>query len=330
MEDEKQSRPTGRRRRRLFIALGVCVVLVLAMSYASRTPSPVGHWTSAEGREAFLAHYDETFADMPSPDEALDIRTDYGLVRAYHFAGTGDAEAPLVMLPGRSSASPVWGETLNPLLEIGDVYTIDLLGEPGLSIQDRPIASDEEQAEWLEQTLEGLPEDTFNVVGLSIGGWTAANLAVHTTDQLASMTLIDPVFVFDGMPLKTIFRSIPAASSWMPKSWRDGFNSYTAGGAPVEDEPVAEMIEAGMKHYALKLPQPTLIAEDQLADLDIPVLAILAGESVMHDSESAIATAERVLPNGTVQVYPDASHAVHGEYPEEVAADIAEFVRAQT
>ena len=42
----------------------------------------------------------------------------------------GDADAPLVLLPGRASASPVWEDNLPALLGIGDVYTIDLLGEP--------------------------------------------------------------------------------------------------------------------------------------------------------------------------------------------------------
>lgn len=329
MGDTKPARPKGRWRRRLFIAVGVCGALGLAMSYASRTPSPVGHWTSTEGHEAYLAAYEETFADMPTPDETLDIRTDFGLVRAYRFAGTGEAQEPFVMLPGRSSGSPVWGDSLVPLLEVGDVYTIDLLGEPGLSIQERPFGGDADRAAWLNQTLEGLPEDTFNVVGLSFGGWSAANLAVHEPDHVASITLIDAPFVFGNIPLGFVVRSIPAATPWMPKAWRDSFNSYISGGVPVEDVPVAQMIEAGMQHFSLKQPQVALIPEERLAALDIPILAIIGGKSVVHDPEAAIATAERVITNGTVRVYPDGSHAVHGEYPAEVAGDIAEFVRGR-
>jgi pimeloyl-ACP methyl ester carboxylesterase len=134
--------------------------------------------------------------------------------------------------------------------------------------------------------------------------------------------------VFDDMPLATILRSLPASLPWLPKSWRDGFNSYTAGGAPVQDVPVAEMIEAGMRHYALKLPQPGRITEDRLAGLELPVLAIIAGRSVMHRPEVAARTAGRALRNGTVRVYPDASHAVNGEFPDRIADDIATLVGA--
>jgi pimeloyl-ACP methyl ester carboxylesterase len=332
--EETPAQSPRRRWRKTRVALVVVAAGAVVIAFLLRSPSPVGHWDGAEGQDRFRAAYDEAFADLPEPEETIDVRTDYGLVRVYRFAGTGTGtgagtgDTPLVLLPGTVSASPVWADNLPSLLRIGDVYTIDLLGEPGMSIQERPITSDADQAAWLEQTLAALPEPSFHLVGLSIGGWTAANLALHDTGHLATLTLIDPVFVFDDMPLGTIVRSVPASLSWLPKSWRDGFNSYTAGGAPVEDVPVADMIEAGMQHYARKLPQPTRITEDRLTGLDLPILAILAGRSVMHDSETAIATAERAVPDATIEVYPDASHAINGEYPEELAADIAAFVAA--
>ncbi|MFD4366630.1 hypothetical protein [Rhodococcus sp. NPDC058521] len=78
----------------------------------------------------------------------------------------------------------------------------------------------------------------------------------------------------------------------------------------MEDEPVARMIETAMSAYTIKLPQPTAIPEADLERLDLPVLAILAGNSVMHDTSKAAKVAERVSKNGAVVVYPEASHAV--------------------
>ncbi|AUS77506.1 alpha/beta hydrolase [Actinoalloteichus sp. AHMU CJ021] len=321
--------PTRTRRRRWPIVLGVIAALFLVIGFVSRTPSPVGHWTSAEGRDEFHDTYRTAMADLPVPDATLDVRTDYGIVRAYRFEGEADRAEPLVLLPGRASASPVWADNLPHLLRVGDVYTLDLLGEPGMSVQDRPIVDDDDQADWLHQTLDGLPESEFHLVGLSIGGWTAANLATRQPEGIASLTLVEPVFVFDDMPLGTIVRSLPASLPWLPKSWRDGFNSYTAGGAPVEDVPVARMIEAGMAHYSLRLPQPSRLSEEALSGLDMPVLAVIAGESVMLDSAAAVEVAERALPEGTVRLYPDASHAINGEHPDELAEDIAGFLDAQ-
>ncbi|CCQ17554.1 Alpha/beta hydrolase fold protein [Rhodococcus sp. AW25M09] len=318
--------PPKSTRRYLRILACTVVVGVVALAFALRSPSPVGHWNSPASEDRFLAAYDRAFEDLPSPAETLDVRTDYGVVRVYRFAGTGTSTHPLLLLPGRSSATPVWAANLPGLLTIGDVYTVDLLGEPGRSIQERPISSDEDQANWLDQMLAGLPADQVHLVGLSIGGWTATNLALHDSSHIASLTLIEPVEVFADIPWGTAIRALPAAVPWLPKSWRDGFNSYTAGGAEVQDVPIADMIEAGMQGYTLKLPQPTRITEERLATLDVPVLAVIAGRSVMHDAGEAVDTAERALRGGSVRLYPDASHAVNGEYPNRLRDDIAEFL----
>ncbi|KQU46669.1 alpha/beta hydrolase [Rhodococcus sp. Leaf278] len=314
------------RRRYLKIAAGALTVGALALTFALRSPSPVGHWNSAASEDRFLATYDRAFEDLPDPAETLDIRTDYGVVRVYRFEGAGTSTHPLLLLPGRSSATPVWAANLPGLLTIGDVYTVDLLGEPGRSIQERPISNDQDQASWLDQTLDALPDDRVHLVGLSIGGWTAANLALHEGTHIATLTLIDPARVFADIPWGTAIRALPAAVPWLPKSWRDGFNSYTAGGAEVQDVPIADMIEAGMQGYSLKLPQPTPMTEEQLRTLGMPVLAVIAGKSVMHDATEAVATAEKTLPDGTVRLYPDASHAINGEYPDRLRDDIADFV----
>ncbi|MET9314579.1 alpha/beta hydrolase [Kribbella sp. NPDC003505] len=288
--------------------------------------NPVGHWNSAAGYDDYLAKYDAAMRDVPAPAAAHDLRTEYGVVRVYRFAGAKGYRHPLVLLPGTSSGTPVWAANLKSLLAITDVYAIDLLGEPGMSIQGKPITSDADKAAWLDQTLAALPEQRFNLLGLSIGGWTAMNLAVRRPDRIATVTTLDAVYVYDGLPLAVVIRSLPATVKWLPRSWRDSFNSYTAGGKPVEHVPVADMIESGMKNYTMRQPQPHRITEEQLAGLPMPVLAIIAGRSVMHDPAKARSTAERALRTKTVAFYPDASHAVNGEYPDRVAGDLRSFL----
>lgn len=344
----RQSHRSRSRRRRPWrrpvLALVIVAVLAATATIALRTPSPVGHWDSAEGLDRYLAAYDEAFAQLPAPDATLHVRTEYGTVRVYRFARTNGQSAeptdsaeppdtqqlsadPLVLVPGHSSGVPVWADNLPSLRTIADVYALDLLGEPGRSVQERPLDSDADQAAWLDETLAQLPEERFHLVGLSIGGWSAVNLAVHSTAHISALTVLDPPFVFDDIPIGTVLRTIPVSLPWAPRAWRDAFSSYTAGGAPVEDVPVARMIEAGMQHYRLRVPAPTLIVEDQLKCLDVPVFALLAGQSVMNDPDAAATTAAQVLGHESVRVYPDASHALNGEYPQEIADDISEFIR---
>ncbi|MBB5436185.1 alpha/beta fold hydrolase [Nocardiopsis composta] len=321
--------PAPRRRQRwrgLRWAAAVLAVVLLVGWAATRGGSPVGHFTSAEGYDDYTAAYEQAMQDFPEPDATLDVRTDYGVVRMYRFDGAEPDKAPLVLLPGRASGAPMLADNLGPLLEVRTVYTVDLLGEPGASVQSRPITDDEDQARWLHQALSELPGSEVHLFGVSVGGWTAMNLAIRQPDVLASVTLIDPATTFADIPVETVLRSIPASVSWFPESWRDGFNSWSAGGAPVEDVPVADMIESGMRNYALRLPAPSRFPAERIASVDLPVLAIIAGRSVMHDPAEAVRQAEASLSRGTVLTYEDASHAINGEYPEEIAADVADLL----
>jgi pimeloyl-ACP methyl ester carboxylesterase len=185
-----KSSPRRRSRRNWLLRGGAAllVVLLLVDVFSWRAPAPVGHFTSAAAQDRFLAAYQEAMTDLPPPDRTLDIRTSFGVVRLYHFAGTGPADAdatPLLLLPGRAAPSPVWADNLPALRQLRSVYAVDLLGEPGMSIQQRPITSPQDHAQWLHEVLQELPEPAFHVVGLSIGGWTAMNLAVHRPEQVA-------------------------------------------------------------------------------------------------------------------------------------------------
>lgn len=317
-------------KARLRWAAAMIAVLVAATAYALRDPSPVGYFTSAEAYDRFRGAYQTAMAGMPEPERTLDIRTGYGVVRVYRFAG-GDGvprSSPLVLLPGRSSASPVWADNLPSLLRLRDVYTVDLLGEPGLSVQQRPIRDDADHAQWLHEVLQALPEPRFHLFGLSFGGWTAMNLALHRPGKVAGIILLDPILTFANLSATAVLRSIPVSVRWAPRSWRESFASWTANDAPVEDVPVADMIEEGLRAYAMKLAAPTRPSDDRLAALTVPALVLMAGKSRMHDAAAAAGHATRTLPRATVKTYPGASHAINGEHPEQIAADVGAFLES--
>ena len=124
---------------------------------------------------------------MRASDRILDIRTGFGVVRLYHFAGVGadgakNADAvPLLLLPGTMSATPVWADNLPSLLRLRSVYTVDLLGEPGLSVQQRPISDPGDHAEWLHQMLLALPEPQVHLVpaGATVKVYPGASHAIN-------------------------------------------------------------------------------------------------------------------------------------------------------
>lgn len=201
---------------------------------------------------------------------------------------------------------------------------VDLLGEPGLSEQTRAITTTEEQARWLDETLTGLGLDRVHLAGLSFGGWSAANYAIRSPAGVASLTLIDPVLTFAPIPFATVLATIPLTLPFAPEAWRRRVLSWLAGGAAV-DGPVARLIEAGSTEFEMHQPMPTRFSDADLASLDVPVLALLAGRSVIHDAQRAAERARNLLRHGRVEMWPDASHAINGEYPDRIAQCAGDF-----
>lgn len=313
-----------RRRHRAWLTAVLSVVGAFGAGWVLAPSAAVGHFRSAEAMDRYFAAYDRAMAQMPTPQQVLDIRTSFGVVRVYRFAGARTG-APLFLLPGTRSGTPVWADNMPSLLAHRSVYTVDLLGEPGHSIQTRPIADASDQAVWLHEVLDQLPDPEVNLVGLSFGGWSATNLALRDRRHIRTLTLVEPVQVLTGLSPAAILRSIPASVPGCPKAWRDSFASWTAGGAPVRDVPEAAMIEAGMQAYRSRTPTPDRISAERLTTLSLPTLVILAAQSPIHDAHAGARIARTALPAATVTMY-DGSHAINGEQPEQLAADVAAFL----
>ena len=285
----------------------------------------IGHFRSDAARAHFLATYEKCLADLPAYDQTFDIPTSFGSVRVYRFPGPEGR--PVVLLPGRNASSPMWEANLPGLLAHRTVYTVDLLGEPGLSVQKREISSPEDQARWFDEMLTRLGLTAPHVMGVSFGGWSATNYALRMPGRVTSLTLLDPVMTFAPIPVRTMLMIIPMGlPAAVPEVLRRRVLKWIAGGSEVDDSvPVAALIASGTKDFVLHQPAPTLFTAEQLRALDVPVLTFIAGRSVIHDAERAAATARKLLPCGKVELWPDASHAINGEYPEKIAETVAAF-----
>lgn len=284
----------------------------------------VGHFRSDAAHVHFLDAYRRAMAGLPAPAERRDVRTAFGTVRVYRF--DGPAGRPVVLLPGRNAATPMWAANLPGLLAHRTVYGVDLLGEPGMSVQQRPFRDADDQATWFEDMLAGWGLDSVHLMGVSFGGWTALDHAVRRPGRAASVTLLDPVLTFAPIPVRTMLAVTPLALPRTPAVLRRRVLRWMSGGAEVDDsDPVAALIAAGTADYVLQQPLPARFTDAQLRALDIPVLAVIAGRSVIHDAERAAGRARETLRRGVVEVWPDASHAINGEFPGRIADRAGRF-----
>ena len=285
----------------------------------------VGGWRSEPARAHFLAAYEKAMSALSVTGECIDVPTTFGTVRAYRF-GPLSAQRPVVLLPGRNASTPMWVDNLPGLLASRTVYCVDLLGEPGLSVQELPLTGAQDQAWWFGELLAGLGLDSAHLMGVSFGGWTAVNYAVHHPARVASLTLLDPVMTFAPIPIRTMLAVAPMGLPKTPEWLRRRVLRWIAGGADVSQRsPVAALIDAATADFALRQPAPARFTDAQLRALDMPVLALVAGRSVIHDGRRAADTARKLLRRGEIELWPSASHAINGEFPDEIAARARRF-----
>ena len=116
----------------------------------------------------------------------------------------GGKGAPLLFLHGAGGAG-VWLPFMEKLAEQFDVIVPD---HPGFGRSDKP--------EWLDDIsdlaffyldfLEGLDLEGVHLIGNSLGGWLAAEIAIQSTQRLRTLTLISAAGLhIPGVPKGDIF-----------------------------------------------------------------------------------------------------------------------------
>lgn len=320
--------PTSSRRRRMR-KTGLLVLVVLALigtwsTYRFFFGAPgVGHFRSALGTAEYSGHYDDAIARLPSPDTTHDIPTDHGTVRVYEWEGEG---LPVVLFPGRASGTPMWSENLPGFIESRRVLAFDLIGDAGMSTQTAPLNSFDDQAVWIDQVLTELAPDGAHVVGHSFGGAVAAAYASAYPEKAQSLALLEPAFTIAYPPPSMLFWSVVVSLPWLPGGLRDTAMEHVGGAEPGEmdgqDDPVALMIAAGTEHYSSSLPTPSPLSDEQAARLTMPVYIALADRDSLAGSEKQ---AKDLLPDASLTTWPDTTHSLPMQVPEDLNVVLQQF-----
>lgn len=280
---------------------------------------------SQEAHQKFLKFYDEAMKKLPVPQGTFDINTAYGNVRVYRFGNRGGV--PILLFPGRAASTPMWEPNLTGLLKTHDVYAIDLLGEPGLSVQTHPIKDNKQQASWVEEVIMKLKLTKVHLLGVSFGGWSVVNYAVNYPKCIASIILLDPALVFAPFSLKIILFSLITTLPFIPEKWREKSMSWISGGAEIDSQnSTSILISIGLKEFTIKTPPPKQFTAEQLNSIHVPILVIFAGKSIVHNSSKALAFAKSLSNHVEAEVWPAASHAINGEFPDQINERMSQFL----
>ena len=120
-------------------------------------------YKSDEGARAVRERYLEMLKRWPAPNEQMRVPTRQG--ETFIIACGEKAARPLLLFHGSASNSAMWMGDVRAWAEHYRVYSIDLIGEAGLSAPARPPLASEEYALWLDNVLKALSVTHASIVG---------------------------------------------------------------------------------------------------------------------------------------------------------------------
>lgn len=267
-------------------------------------------------------------------DITLDLfETDIGKIQLRR-GGTSD---PLVYL--HSAAGE--GEGLTFLNELAEHYSVYAPIFPGFNESEgiEQIDDMEDVVFHLLDLFDRLALDAPSIVGLSLGGWMAAELATRYPDRLSSLVLINPAGLYiEGDPIKDIFGRSPAEmaqdlfadQSHPVAQMMKQMDRAMSDAASLKDIPF-ELIAPQLKSMAAAarigwnpyLHNPRL--RRRLRRIKVPTLIIRAESDTLIPASHARAYADEIPGAKFVEV-ANAAHMVVLEHPAELAAIVNEFV----
>lgn len=285
-----------------------------------------GSFRNADARQGYLAAYDEMRGLSPRPDLVHDTPTEYGTVRVYQHGPAGGV--PVVLIHGFFLSSAMWWQQIADLTSDFTVYAMDVLGQPGASVQSKMMPTAADCARNVDEVLEGLRLRNVHLVGHSYGGWLATHTAARASGRLATLTLVDPASTVTRLSAR-FWRSLGLLLS-RPHSVRAQRAAAWVMGHPAPGSSVDSLARLFVAGFAAFVPPirtaPLLLPSHRiLRSIEVPTQVLLAGTTI-HNTGKALQRIQSVVPTWRHRLWHSASHALPAEVHDEVNACIREFV----
>jgi pimeloyl-ACP methyl ester carboxylesterase len=262
----------------------------------------------------------DTVVDRPTPQQRVDVM---GCDTFFLRRGRGES---VLYLHGDRGGSE-WIGALDQLSARFDVIAPD---HPGMGHSSLPDWLDNihDVAYFYLQFLKKLDLRDVHVIGSSLGGWIALEMAVRSTERLKSLTLIDStgIYVNGQPPLPDQF--LMTNEELVRTLFQDQSRAEVILQAPMSDDATDRFLRN--RHMSAKLGwaprfhDPNL--EKWLPTIDIPT-QILWGR---HDVLFPVVYGERLaslIPGSDFVVFENSGHLPHVEEADKFTATVENFIR---
>lgn len=234
---------------------------------------------------------------------------------------TGDAESSTLFIHGAGGTHRHWGHQVARLSGT-NLYALDFPGHGRSGGQARTSITG--YAQFLSDFLEALGSTRATLVGHSMGGAIAQDLALNHASQVARLILVGT-----GAKLRVLPTILEGLLSEF-ESTVDLILRY----AYSENAP-EELVELGRRESLANTPEvlyrdfvacDNFDVRDRLSEIRCPTLLICGEEDQLTPPRYSQYLQEQIT-DAQLTIIPNAGHMVMLEQPEEVSRAIAEFMK---
>lgn len=223
------------------------------------------------------------------------------------------SKTKLFIIHGWTYTVAPWEETI-ALLEKKDI-SVEMLHVPGLTTNSRKTWTIEEYVKWADRNIP----DGAIALGHSNGGRILLNLCSAKPEKLKHLILLDAAGVYESSSKRDFARTLSKKLAFLKqipgltKVWHKltGATDYAKAPANMKVT-LSNMLESDKKLDLSSVTTPTSILWGE-ADVVTPVRQA----EVMHAQ----------LPNNTLKIYPEWTHAPYIAHPKELADAIIQALK---
>ena len=175
--------------------------------------------------------------------------------------------------------------------------------------------------------LDRLGLENVTLVGVSLGGWVAADLATKNTSRIARIVLASPVGIKvgprDKLDIPDVFFT-PQAELDALTMVNPAKGKFTAEGKSDEELRIVARNKETMALVAWEPYMHNPKLKHRLHRIDRPTLMLHGAHDRLVSADYCAAYA-KLIPGCTLETMPDAGHSPHNETPEAFVARVTRF-----
>jgi len=271
-------------------------------------------YRSAEGEQAVKDKYHQILELWPVSHARHFVETRHG--RTFVIAsGRNDAPA-LILFHGSGSNSISWMGDVAVWAQHFRVYCVDMIGEPGLSANNRLKWDDLRYIEWVDDLFSHFSIETAGLIGMSLGGWMALRYAAARPEKIDKLILIAP----GGLAPARISFLVKVLFYFCLGNWGKqqigklvGYDNTETGSpedSPAMPDEMMEFIEMINSNFIFHQGALPVITDAELSNMAMPFLMYFGDNDALLNASLSCHRVQTLVANADVRLLPAVGHVI--------------------